>query len=178
MQADVGVDPRKELRMISPGEPPLLTDDGRRRLEDRARRLEEETIPALMAAIEGEEDELGLQLEYDLAIRELEELKYVLETAGRIDDIPEDPDVVQIGDWVTIRTEDGEVDRHLIVHPAEAILDTYRISADSPLAQAVLGRRVGEEVTVEAPGGPYRAEIAEVLRDRPSDRQTGPGPIT
>jgi transcription elongation factor GreA len=133
-------------------------------LEERARRLEEETIPALVEAIEEEDDEMAPRLEQDLALRELEQLKYVLETAGSVYDVPEDPDIVQIGDWVTIRLADDESVRHLIVDPAEAGLDTSRISADSPLAMAILGGRVGEEVTVEAPSGPYRATIMESKR--------------
>ncbi|MGH8872912.1 MAG: GreA/GreB family elongation factor [Acidimicrobiia bacterium] len=150
--------------MTSSGEPPLLTDEGRRRLEERARRLEEETIPALVEAIDEEDDEMAPRLEHDLAMRELEQLKYVLETAGSIYDIPEDPDIVQVGDWVTVRLDDGEEVRHLIVHPAEAGLDMNRISSDSPLALAVLGHRVKEEVTVDAPSGPYPGTIVEVSR--------------
>ena len=150
--------------MTSTGEPPLLTQEGRVLLEERARRLEEETIPALVEAIEREDDEMAPRLEQDLALRELEQLKYVLETAGNVYDTPEDPDVVQVGDWVTIRLDDGEQVRHLIVDPAEAGLDTNRISSDSPLATAILGNRVGEEVTVEAPSGPYRATVVESKR--------------
>jgi transcription elongation factor GreA len=153
--------------MSSSSEPPLLTEEGRKRLEERARRLETETIPTVLAAIEETEDDLSLQLEHDLAVRELEQLKYVLETARSIDEIPDDPDVVQIGDWVTIKTEDGETARHLLVHPAEAVLDANRVSAESPLAHAVLGGRVGDEVIIQAPSGPYPAKIVEVLRDRP-----------
>jgi transcription elongation factor GreA len=149
--------------MTSSNEPPLLTQEGRKRLEERARRLEEETIPALVEAIEEEDDEMAPRLEQDLALRELEQLKYVLETAGNVYDIPEDPGVVQIGDWVTVRTQDDEV-RHLIVHPAEAGLDTNRISSDSPMAMAILGHHVGEEVTIEAPSGPYQATIIEAMR--------------
>jgi transcription elongation GreA/GreB family factor len=43
-------------------------------------------------------------------------------------------------------------------------VDTDRISADSPLASAILGRRVSEEVTIEAPSGAYRATIIESKR--------------
>jgi len=150
--------------MTSTGEPPRLTQEGRVLLEERARRLEEEIIPALVEAIEEEDDEMAPRLEQDLALRELEQLKYVLETAGNVYDVPEDPDIVQIGDWVTIRLADDELVRHLIVDPAEAGLDTNRISEDSPLATAILGGRVGEEVTIDAPSGPYRATIVESKR--------------
>jgi transcription elongation GreA/GreB family factor len=151
--------------MTQSNEPPLLTERGRVSLEERVRRLEEETIPAVLAAMEEAEDELGLQLEYDMASNELERLRYVLQTARSVDDIPDDPDVVQIGDWVTIGTEDGETSRHLIVDPAEAGIDLNRISSESPLAQAVLGKRVGDETVIEAPGGAYPARIIETLRE-------------
>jgi transcription elongation factor GreA len=150
--------------MTSTGEPPLLTKEGRVLLEERARRLEEETIPALVEAIEEEDDEMAPRLEQDLALRELEQLKYVLATAGSVYDLPEDTDIVQIGDWVTIRLGDDEVVRHLIVDPAEAGLDTNRISADSPLAAAILDKRVGDVVTIEAPSGAYEATIVESAR--------------
>ena len=104
------------------------------------------------------------RLEQDLALRELEQLKYVLATAGNVYDIPEDPGIVQIGDRVTIRLDDGEEVRHLIVDPAEAGLDTIRISSDSPLATGILGHGVGEVVTIEAPSGPYTATIIESAR--------------
>lgn len=149
---------------MTTNEPPLLTHEGRARLEERARRLEEETIPALVEAIDEEDDEMAPRLEQDLAQRELEQLKYVLETAGSVYDIPEDPEVVQIGDWVTVKTEDGEEVSHLIVHPAEAGVDTNRISADSPLAAAILGKKVSDEVTIEAPSGAYKATIIESSR--------------
>ena len=150
--------------MTSTGEPPRLTQEGRVLLEERARRLEEETIPALVEAIEEEDDEMAPRLEQDLALRELEQLKYVLATAGNVYDIPEDPGIVQVGDRVTIRLDDGEEVRHLIVDPAEAGLDTIRISSDSPLATGILGHGVGEEVTIEAPSGPYTATIVESAR--------------
>jgi transcription elongation GreA/GreB family factor len=151
--------------MTSSSEPPVLTGEGRARLEERVRRLEEETIPAVLSAMDEDSDELGLQLEHDMASNELERLRYVLQTARSLDEIPEDPDVVQIGDWVSLRTDDGEVTRHLIVHPAEAGIDMNRISAESPLAQAVLGRRVGEVAVVQAPSGAYSARIVETLRE-------------
>jgi transcription elongation GreA/GreB family factor len=149
---------------MTSNEPPLLTREGRARLEERARRLEEETIPALVEAIDEEDDEMAPRVEQDLAQRELEQLKYVLETAGNVYDIPEDPDVVQVGDWVTVKTDDGEQVRHLIVHPAEAGVDTDRISSDSPFAAALLGKHVSEEVTIEAPSGTYLATIIESSR--------------
>jgi transcription elongation factor GreA len=144
----------------------VLTDEGRKRLTERARRLRDETIPALISAIEAAEQDASLQMELDLAGNELQRLTYLLETARSTDAIPEDPDVVQVGDWVTIVSEDDGPSRYLIVHPAEAGVDVDRVSSESPLAQAVLGHRVGDEVEVQAPTRRYAVTIAEVLRER------------
>jgi transcription elongation factor GreA len=69
---------------------------------------------------------------------------------------------VELGKAVTVRDAQGVVERFLIVHPIEARLDDMRISVRSPLAQALLGHRVGEEVEVAAPSGPYRCWIVAV----------------
>lgn len=143
----------------------VLTEEGRKRLTERARRLRDETIPALTAAIEDAEQDASLQVEHDLAVNELQRLTYLLETAKSTAVIPADPDMVQIGDWVTVVGDDGDSSRYLIVDPAEAGVDLNRISSRSPLAAALLGHRVGEKVEVTAPSGTYEVRIAEVLRD-------------
>ena len=143
---------------------PLLTKEGRRRLAERLRRLRDETLPELTAALDQSAQDPAVQADLDLASREVGRLTHLLKSAGSITEIPEDPDVVQLGDWVTVRTDEGETNRYLIVHPAEAVVDRQRIAADSPLAVAALGRRVRDLVEVDAPGGRYRCRIVEVLR--------------
>jgi transcription elongation GreA/GreB family factor len=118
----------------------------------------------LTAALDQSAQDPAVQADLDLASREVGRLAHLLKSAGSITEIPEDPDVVQLGDWVTVRTDEGETNRYLIVHPAEAAVDRQRISADSPLAVAALGRRVGDLVEIDAPGGRYRCRIVEVLR--------------
>jgi transcription elongation GreA/GreB family factor len=143
---------------------PLLTKDGRNRLAERLRRLRDETLPELTVALDQSAQDPAVQADLDLASREVERLAHLLKSAGSITEIPEDPDVVQLGDWVTVRTDEGGTNRYLIVHPAEAAVDRQRISADTPLAVAALGRRVGDLVEIDAPGGRYRCRIVEVLR--------------
>jgi transcription elongation factor GreA len=143
---------------------PLLTKEGRNRLAERLRRLRDETLPELTAALDQSAQDPAVQADLDLASREVRRLAHLLKSAGSITEIPEDPDVVQLGDWITVRTDEGETNRYLIVHPAEAAVDRQRISADSPLAVAALDRRVGDLVEIDAPGGRYRCRIVEVLR--------------
>jgi hypothetical protein len=61
----------------------VLTDEGRKRLTERARRLRDETIPALISAIEAAEQDASLQMELDLAANELQRLTYLLELPDR-----------------------------------------------------------------------------------------------
>jgi transcription elongation GreA/GreB family factor len=77
---------------------------------------------------------------------------------------PEQPGVVELGDEVTVEFAASETERFLLVDPVEAPLDQLRISVESPLAQALLSRRVGEQVEVRAPSGRYRCRILATRR--------------
>jgi transcription elongation factor GreA len=95
---------------------------------------------------------------------ELRRLRWLVDHALIVEDLPDNPAVVELGEAVTVRDDQGVVERFLIVHPIEAPLDDTRISVRSPLPQALLGHRVGEEVEVAAPTGPYRCWILAAER--------------
>jgi transcription elongation factor GreA len=70
---------------------------------------------------------------------------------------------VKFGAWVTIA--DIENDREIkyrIVGPGEANTDKGSISVTSPVAKALIGRTIGDEVKVHAPGGTRTYEIVDV----------------
>ncbi|MFV2063026.1 MAG: transcription elongation factor GreA [Chloroflexota bacterium] len=60
--------------------------------------------------------------------------------------------IVQIGSTVTIEGESGK-EKYTIVGAAEAAPDEGRISNESPVGQALLGKKKGEAVTVSVPAG-------------------------
>ena len=70
-------------------------------------------------------------------------------------------DVVRLGSRVRVLCVDGEVQFN-IVEPVEADIAEERLSAESPLGRALLGRRVGEEVRFRAPGGAQAVTVVEV----------------
>jgi hypothetical protein len=85
---------------------------------------------------------------------ELAYLHSILGQAITTEDLPpEEPGVVELGDEVTVEFDAGETERFLLVDPAE-----------SPLARALLGRPVGEQIEVQAPGGRYRCRILATRR--------------
>jgi transcription elongation factor GreA len=157
----------------------VLTMEGKRLLEERAARLRDEVLPEIVTRLEETDRDVVVEAEYERTTGELAHVEYLLRHAAVAEDVPGDPQVIEIGDQVTVRLDDGTTETYLVVHPVEAALDDVRISAESPLARAVLGRRVGEEVRVEAPAGPYRCRIvaAELLDESGSRvvRESEPG---
>ncbi len=73
-----------------------------------------------------------------------------------------EPGVVSLGSRVTVRWEDGDEEQYTIVGPLEADVRAGRLSHTSPVGRALLGRRKGEEVQVETPGGPRCLQLLAV----------------
>ncbi|MFQ5879232.1 MAG: transcription elongation factor GreA [Dehalococcoidia bacterium] len=69
---------------------------------------------------------------------------------------------VQLGSTVTVVNHRGEQEHYTIVGSAEATPKEGRISNESPVGQALLGKRVGEEVTVTVPAGTLRFTIMRI----------------
>ena len=102
---------------------------------------------------------------YARGAAELAQLHSILGQAITTEELPpEESGVVELGDEVIVEFADGETERFLLVDPVEAPLDQLRISVESPLARALLGRQVGEEVEVRAPAGRYRCRLLATRR--------------
>lgn len=70
--------------------------------------------------------------------------------------------VVQLGSTVTIVDETGEAETWTLVSPEEANATHGKISTESPVGAALYGKRVGDTVVVQAPGGETQFEIRSV----------------
>ncbi len=76
---------------------------------------------------------------------------------------PPDGDVIGPGSVVQVRYEgEEESERYLVASIEERRDDISVVSPASPLGQALLGRRAGDVVEYEAPGGRLRVEILSV----------------
>jgi transcription elongation factor GreA len=74
-----------------------------------------------------------------------------------------DSDLVSLGRKVTfIELPDGDEETYIIVGSAEADPLEGKISNDSPIAKALLGKRIGEEVVIGTPGGDMNVKIVRV----------------
>lgn len=76
------------------------------------------------------------------------------------------PDVVAIGSTFAIRDLDSnECELYLLTHPSDADITHNRISSLAPVGKALYGRRAGETVEVNAPGGTFRVRIETIERE-------------
>jgi transcription elongation GreA/GreB family factor len=137
--------------------------DGRRLLARRMHELERR-IRIIRAALDDSEPNLELVQEHMRVLAEHKRIEDFLEQTAVSHIAPDDPQLVEVGDTVTIRLEDGTEEAFVIVHAVEASVDDARISVESPLAKALLGRRVGENVEVAVPAGTHRCSIVTASR--------------
>lgn len=149
-----------------------MTGPGLLRLEQELRQLKSEERPAVIRAIAEARShgDLSENAEYDAArdrqsfiegrIAELEE---IVSAAEVIDPTTLSGDQVKFG--ATIRLADEESDRetsYQIVGVHEADIKQSRLSVSSPLAKALIGKKIGDTVSVPAPGGDRTYEILDV----------------
>jgi len=71
-------------------------------------------------------------------------------------------DFVEVGNEVKVRLQDGSEEHYTIVGSAEANPSEGKISNESPMGKALLEKRVGDEVEVEAPAGVLKLRIVEI----------------
>ncbi|HAX73790.1 MAG TPA: transcription elongation factor GreA [Firmicutes bacterium] len=113
--------------------------------------------------------DLSENAEYDAAREEqaivyerIQELQFILKNAVVIES-DETSDIINIGSTVTYKNDEStEKETFKIVGSAEANPFDNKISNESPIAQALLGKRQGESVNVSTPKGIITVSIIEV----------------
>lgn len=120
-----------------------------------------------------EQGDLSENAEYDAAKdeqRDIEaqivELEEILNNAEIIQDNDKSKDKVKMES--VVKLYDCEYDEEIeytIVGSSEADSLANKISNESPLGAALIGKKVGETVTIEAPAGEIEYKIVEVIND-------------
>ena len=80
----------------------------------------------------------------------------------RVIDETEKTDSVSVGSTVTIQESDNPVEIYTIVGPAEASPRDGRISNELPLGRALMEKRAGDTVKVDAPAGSFSVRVLKV----------------
>ncbi len=172
---------RTRMRPDESGRPSYITAEGYRRLEEEAHRLWTIERPKISkavaeAAAEGDRSE---NAEYIYGKRKLFEIDRRLTVLGKrltvlkvVDGTPREDGRVYFGAWVTLETEAGERVVHRIVGPDETDLGGVTVSCESPLGKALLGREIGDEVSVPRPKG-TAVFVIEAVTFRPPEADGG-----
>ena len=148
----------------------LLTAEGYAQLEEELNDLRinkrAENVQAIKEA--RSHGDLSENSEYDAARDEqakiearIQELEYKLENATIIDNKKKDK--VNVGCKVTIEyVEDKEEDEYTIVGSLEADPFENKISNESPIGAAIIGKKVGDIIDVDANGSSYKVKILKI----------------
>ncbi len=149
-----------------------MTAPGLLRLEDELRTLKSKERPDVIRAIAEARShgDLSENAEYHAArdrqsfiegrIQELEE---IVSAAEVIDPSSLSGDTVKFGAHVWLVDEETEKEAtYQIVGVHEADIKHQRLSISSPLSKALIGKKIGDTVSVPAPGGDRNYEILGV----------------
>jgi transcription elongation factor GreA len=149
-----------------------ITREGLEDLKAELKQLKSEERPKVVEAIEEARahGDLSENAEYDAAKEEqgfiegrIQELEALISQAQVINPADLSGDRVKFGATVTIYNLDtDEESTYKIVGNEEADIKENKISYSSPIAQALIGKEVAEEVNIETPGGDKLVEIIQV----------------
>ena len=148
----------------------LLTSEGFLELETELNELKTEKRPMIIEAIKDarSQGDLSENADYDAARNaqaevesRIAELEYMIENAKIIK--KSRGSTVNMGSTVEIKyEEDGEVETYQIVGSMEADPFENKISNESPIGAAIMGRKVNDSLSVESPTGEYKIKIVKI----------------
>ena len=147
-----------------------LTASGLKEIQDELDELKNVKRPEVITALKEARalGDLSENAEYDAARTEqalvenrIQELEAMIENVVLIENV--DTDKVSIGTTVTIEyVGDNDTEAYSIVGSKEADPFNNKISNESPIAAAIMGRKVGDTVEVSSPDGVYSVKIVAI----------------
>jgi transcription elongation factor GreA len=149
----------------------FLTAEGAVRLKEELEKLVHIERPALARRLRSaiQEGDLSENADYHKAKEDqgflegrIQELEYLLKNATIVENKGTGFDKVEVGARVTVQEEDFDPEIYLMVGAKETDPSQGKISNESPVGKALMGKRVGEVVTVETPGGSFALRIIKI----------------
>lgn len=148
-----------------------LTPEGKARLEEELRHLREERLKELSARIQAanEEGDISdnsefeeLKEEYYYAEDRVREIQHILSRAVLLEEGSQDG-TIDLGSRITVQADDDdEPENWMLVNEEESQAVEGRISDESPVGIALLGKKSGDTITIKTPGGEINYKIIDV----------------
>jgi len=166
---------RDRTRPDESRKPGMITPEGHRAIEQQVDRLWAESRKlaeaVAVAAAEGDRSE---NAEYTYSKMKLAQVHRKLGFLSRRLQVlkiaripPPDDGTVHFGCWVELEDDEGGRHVYRIVGSDETKLELGHISADSPVARALIGRQLDDEVSVARPKGDLEATIVAIYVREP-----------
>lgn len=92
----------------------------------------------------------------------IQELERMLAAAKVIEEPTTKADYVRMGSHIKVLGPEGDEETYYLVGSHEADPRRGLVSNESPIGRALIGKRVGDEVTVVAPAGAFTVKILEI----------------
>ncbi|MEA2061775.1 MAG: transcription elongation factor GreA [Thermodesulfobacteriota bacterium] len=150
-----------------------ITPEGYEVLKKELQRLKTIERPENIKAIETARahGDLSENAEYDAAKEKqsylegrIGELGYKLSNAKIIDPSKISKDVVRFASRVVLENLDSDEEvEYMLVGQDESDIEKGKISITSPLGQALIGKKPGDEIIIQAPGGKRSYELVDIL---------------
>lgn len=151
-----------------------ITEEGLQRLKEELDHLTTIERPAISRQIAEARDkgDLSENAEYDAAKEaqgmlemKISKLKEIIADARVIDGSKIDNKTIQILNKVKILNKNNNTTlEYTIVSESEADIKKGKISVKTPIAQGLLGKKVGETVQIKVPSGVIPFEVVEISR--------------
>lgn len=148
-----------------------LTEEGLNEIKKELEYLKQVKRPEVINALKEARalGDLSENAEYDAARTEQAEVEgKITELEAMMEHVivikTGETDKVSIGTRVKIKyVDDDEIEEYSIVGSKEADPFQNKISNESPIASAIIGHSVNDQVWVESPNGKYQVEIMEIF---------------
>lgn len=146
--------------------------DSKVRELEEARHMLHEVIPERLKVAKEHGGELrenkeflDIQTEKEIYENKVRLIEDLLDRATIIDSKSISTKKVGIGTWVTLKTPKSKKEMSFeVVSQAEVDLEGNKVSMDSPLGTALMGRKKGDEVEIEAPNGKIKYKIMAIKK--------------
>lgn len=142
--------------------PRYITPEGEQVLREELQFLWKQKRPEVTqavreAAAQGDRSENAEYIYGKKQLREIDRrirfLSKRLEELTVVDRLPDDREKVFFGAWVTVENEEGEEQTYRLVGADEFDLARGYLSINSPMARALIGKRLDDDVSVRTPEG-------------------------